>query len=136
MTTDEIQSVVILDDDTVVRQSFCDYFDDSGFRSLPADSGEVALDLLKAESPAAAIVDIRIGEMTGHDFIRVAYPLHRGCAFVICTGLLEYRLPPDLEALEQVSPTVFKKPVTRLDPLQREVQRMIALIRRAKIGGE
>ena len=57
---EEVLTIMIIDDDRAVLESFCDYFQDHGFRTLPMASGEAALASFDAESPDAAIVDIRL----------------------------------------------------------------------------
>lgn len=133
MTAEEVLTVLILDDEDAVRESLCDHFEDHGFRPLPAQSGEAAMQLLGVESPDSAIVDIRMGGMTGDEFIRKVYIQQPGCAFVICTGSPGYDIPNSLHSLDRVSPIVFQKPITDLGLLQREILRMVAWIRRGDI---
>lgn len=133
---EEALTILILDDESAVLESFCDYFEDHGFRAVPVESAEAALELLEVESPHAAIVDIRMGGMTGDDFIREACVRIPGCAFVICTGSPDYCIPNGILSLHRVSPIVFRKPVADLGLLQREILRMIAEIRKGDIGDE
>lgn len=124
----ETKTVLIVDDEAFIRQSFFDYFEDRLWRPLEAESGEQALDILEKESPHGAIVDIRMGGMDGNTFIREAYHKKAATAFVICTGSPEYEVPEDLLELPVVSANVFRKPVTDLARLERELLRLIATI--------
>ncbi len=133
---EEALTILILDDEGAVLESFCDYFEDHGFRTLPVKSAEAALELLKFESPDAAVVDMRMGGMSGDDFISEACIRRSGCAFVICTGFPDYRIPDGIRVLQRVSPTVFHKPVADLDRLRREILRMVALVREGAPGDE
>ncbi len=117
-------SVLIIDDDAAIRQSFGDYFEDQDFTVLSAESGEEALEILMTESPNAAIVDVRMKGMSGVDFIQNAYPQKLDCVFLICTGSPEYRLPDDLLKLNRVSSTVFQKPVKNLSLVYKEILQM------------
>ncbi len=132
---EEALTILILDDERAVLESFCDYFEDRGYHTLAVESGEAALELLEFESPDAAIVDIRMGGMTGDEFISKACIRRSGCAFVICTGSRDYRIPESIHALQQVSPTVFRKPVADLDLLRQEVLRMVNRVREEGLGG-
>ena len=133
---DAALTIMIIDDDRAVLESFCDYFQDHGFRTLPVASGEAALASFDAEAPDAAIVDIRMGGMTGDDFIRQAGMRQSGCAFVICTGSPDYSIPNGIRGLRGVSPTVFRKPVADLGLLEREILRLVRDKDKHRIGDE
>jgi two-component system, OmpR family, response regulator len=109
-----------------------DFFEDRLWRPLGAESGEQALGLLEEESPHGAIVDIRLGEMNGNDFISAAYQRKPGTAFVICTGSPEYTLPADLKHLPGISSRVFRKPVTDMATVENDLLRLIKKIEAKK----
>ena len=119
------KTVLIIDDEKSIRQSFADWFEDRQWTPFEAESGERALEILKAESLDCAIVDIRMGGMTGDDFIREASRKKPDMVFVVCTGSPEYNLPDDLLALPRVSAKIFKKPVTQFDELEETLLRLI-----------
>ncbi len=120
------RTILIVDDEPSVRQSFYDFFEDRLWRPLQAESGEEALDILEKESPRCVIVDIRMGGMDGNAFIREAVLKKPETAFVICTGSPEYDIPADILKLPGVSNHIFKKPVTRLDQLEGALLRLIS----------
>lgn len=120
-----IKTVLILDDEAFVRQSFVDYFEDHLWRTLQAQSGELALALLEEESPAGAIVDIRLPGMNGDAFIRETYRKKPNMAFVICTGSPLYEIPNDLLELPSVSAHIFKKPVIDMAGLENNLLSLI-----------
>ncbi len=122
---DLTKTILIVDDETFVRQSFFDYFEDNLFRVLQADSGEKALEILENETPDGAVVDIRMGGMDGHTFIRKASIKKPNTAYVICTGSPDYFIPEDLKKLNCVSDRLFRKPVRNLDELKGELLRII-----------
>lgn len=133
--SDNEPCILVIDDDEAIRESFGDYFEDHGFRVLTAESGEVALDIIQTETPAAAIVDIRMSGMSGDDLIRKVYPQQLNCIFVICTGSPEYHIPAELLEFIRVSSRVFQKPVKNLQEIHQEVLRMMdsVLVRGGKI---
>ena len=119
------KSILIVDDELYVRQSMLDYFEDHLWQVMQAESGEQALELLETHSPAAAIVDIRMGGMDGSSFIRQASIKKYGMAFVICTGSPDYDFPNDLQESPCVSKKIFTKPVINMSLLEDELERMI-----------
>lgn len=119
---------MVLDDEDVVRESFVDYFEDNLWDAIQANSGEEALAQLKDGSPDAAIVDVRLGGMDGHSFIREAYNQKKNMVFVVCTGSPEYSLPENFKNLPRVSNRLFKKPVTDLKEIEDEILSLIQII--------
>ena len=120
------KTILIVDDEAAVRQSFYDYFEDRLWRPRQAESGEQALEILERESPRGVIVDIRMGGMDGNAFIREAIIKRPKAAFVICTGSPEYDIPADLLTFPGVSEQIFKKPVTDMARLEEDLLRLIA----------
>lgn len=123
-----IKTILIVDDETFVRQSFSDYFEDNLFHVLNADSGEQALDILQNETVDGAIVDVRMGGMNGHTFIRKALLKSPYTAFIICTGSPDYAIPEDLKKMTCVSNYLCKKPVTDLEILKNELLKILNLL--------
>ena len=119
------KTVLIIDDEEFIRQSFCDYFEDCLWSPIGVESAEAALALLEQASPQGAIVDIRLGGMNGNDFIRKAARQRPQMAFIICTGSPEYDIPTDVRELSCVSKQVFTKPITDLSLLEEELVRLI-----------
>jgi DNA-binding NtrC family response regulator len=120
-----VNTILILDDEYVVRQSFVDYFEDNLWRVVQAESGEQALDLLETEQPEVAIVDIRLPGIDGDVFIREAIDRKKELAFVICSGSPSYGVPEDLQNQAKVSKHFFRKPVTNFDELEQDVLRIM-----------
>ena len=120
-----MKTILILDDEPLVRQSLADHFEDNLWRPVQAGSGESALELLEKERPVAAIVDIRLPGMSGDRFIRESIQRKILKAIVICTGSPEYILHPDLMEMSCVSNHLFKKPVFDLEELEKEVLRVL-----------
>ncbi len=124
--SEQVRTVLILDDDEVVRESLADFFEDCGWSVSRATTGEKALELLTHEAPDAVVVDLRLPGMDGNAFIRAASKTHPRLACVLCTGSPEYRPPADVAALTQVSEKVFGKPVMDLPELEETLHRQIA----------
>jgi len=131
-----MKTILILDDEQAVRNSFADYFEDRLWRPVQAESAEEALELIETESPDAAVVDVRLPGMDGNDFIRKACRRNQETAFVICTGSPEYIVPLDLQDFPCVSNRLFKKPVTRMIDLEKTILQTIEYIHEKEIDDE
>lgn len=119
--SEQMQTVLILDDDEVVRESLVGFFEDREWRVMPAETAEKALEMLQQELPDCAIVDIRLPGMDGNMLIRKVSKMYPTLACVICTGSPEYHPPDDVGALAQVSEQIIAKPVTDLAALEKAV---------------
>ncbi len=118
------KSVLILDDEPFVRDSLVDYFEDCLWTVFCSGQEDEALDIIKNYKIDCAIVDIRMAGIGGDQFIREANKLPNKIGFVVCTGSPEYEIPADLAALENVSNTIFSKPVTELNKLEQELLKL------------
>lgn len=119
--------VLVIDDESFVRQSFADFLEDNLWETFQAQSAEEAFEILIMTKISAAIVDIRLGGMGGDEFIRDALPLYPGMVFLICTGSPEYFIPSDLIASDRVSSRLFYKPVRLMSELDLELKRLIGM---------
>jgi DNA-binding NtrC family response regulator len=118
-------TVLILDDDTAVRESLMYYFEDREWRVLPAATAEDALDLLEREAPDGAVVDIRLPGMDGDAFIRKAIALRPQMCCVISTGSAAYHTPSDVAMHPNVADIVCHKPVQDLSTIENLLLHMI-----------
>ncbi|MFZ5569336.1 MAG: response regulator [Thermodesulfobacteriota bacterium] len=119
-------AILILDDDTSIRESMAAYLEDEGFHAMVVESGEEAVSLLDLKRVDAAIVDLRLPGMNGEAFIRSVYDRFPNMVFVIYTGSPEYRPTADIVRLPRVADTVFLKPIEDLGLLVAELRRLIA----------
>ncbi len=134
--SESAKTVLIVDDEAFIRQSLADYFEDNLWKTLQAESGEQALELLERGSPAGAIVDIRLPGMDGNCFIREAAKKKTYMAFLVCTGSPEYDVPVDLQKLPCVSNRLFRKPVTDMTELEKELICLIESLNEKKVHDE
>jgi sigma-B regulation protein RsbU (phosphoserine phosphatase) len=65
----EFDTLLIIDDEAVVRQSLQEYLEDSGFATIEADSGKQGLEKFRAEKPNLILTDIRMNDMNGLDLL-------------------------------------------------------------------
>ena len=122
-----MKTLLILDDEHVVRQSFVDYFEDKSWRVVQAETAEQALTMLKTEQPSAALVDIRLPGIDGNMFIREVISQELKMAFIICSGSPSYNVPSDLQKHMNVSDTFFRKPVDNFEALEQDVLQTIEM---------
>mgnify|MGYP001557156689 CR=1 FL=1 len=120
-----LKTVLLVDDEKIIRQSFADFFEDNLWETLQAANGEQALEILKTQTPQGAIVDIRMDGMDGNAFIRQAHEKYPNLCFIICTGSPEYDVPADLKNRARVSAALFRKPVSDMAELEQTLSSLI-----------
>ncbi|RCK75197.1 MAG: Nitrogen regulation protein NtrC [Ignavibacteriae bacterium] len=64
-------SVLFVDDDDELRRAITDGLKENGFNVIPAESGPVALNILKTFKPDIIITDLRMEPMNGFDFYQI-----------------------------------------------------------------
>ncbi|MBV8075220.1 MAG: response regulator [Planctomycetaceae bacterium] len=65
MTLDRPYSILITDDDVVTRETLRDIFEPVGFRTLLAESGEEAIDIVKDQDVHLALMDMHLPRLSG-----------------------------------------------------------------------
>lgn len=71
--TDRSRTLLIIDDDTLVRQSIATYLRDSGFEVYEASNGRAGLDAVVQKAPELVISDLRMPDIDG---LQVLQQLH------------------------------------------------------------
>lgn len=120
----KINSVLILDDDDAVRESLEYHFEDQGWITYSAASGEEALKVLANNTLDFVIVDIRLPGINGNQFIEQASNIYKNIFFLICTGSPDYAPPEKLLNHQRVASKVFTKPVSDLTALEEALIKM------------
>lgn len=65
MDTRSAQTVLVIDDEAMVRAPLAAYLEDEGFHILEADNGVRGLEIIRRETPDLVLVDLRMPEMDG-----------------------------------------------------------------------
>jgi len=119
-------TVLIVDDEVLLRNSLRDFFEDTGFAVLAANSAEDALQMLREGArPDVCTVDIRLPGMTGNQFIAEAHAFNPGLRFLVYTGSWNYELPEELNRLGLGPEQVFSKPCMDLDCILRAILKLL-----------
>ena len=117
--------VLILDDEPAIPIALQDYLEDlGGYEISLANSGEEAIDKLKDFRADVCIVDMRLPQMTGNEFIIQAHELYPEASFIIHTGSLDYTVPPELREIGLSSRCIVHKPVSNMDLFHKKIQEL------------
>ena len=111
-------TILFLDDDKAVRQSFVSFFKDRNRRVNPFEYGVTALTQVGIDKPHYALVDIRLPGISGDPFIRGSQKECPKIVCVICTGSPEYSHPLDIMELTNVCHRIYIKPLANTNKLE------------------
>ena len=104
--------ILIIEDEEFLRSSLADYLEDHGFGVLTSPTAEDGLNQLEKNAIELCIVDMRLPDMNGNEFILQAHSRNNALKFIIFTGSVEYSLPDSLQELGLHSSDVLFKPLT------------------------
>ena len=112
-------SVLIVDDEPIVRESIRDWLEDAGYQVSTAESGEEALEMVQKQDFSIVLLDVRLPGMTGVRVLQemkaiksnikailiTAYPTTEMAVEAMKSGAVDYLVKPvapdDLEKLIQ-----------------------------------
>jgi DNA-binding NtrC family response regulator len=116
-------SVLIVDDEPIVRESIRDWLVDAGYQVATAESGEKALEMIKKEDFGIMIVDIRLPGKTGITVLKEVKALKRQIKSIVITAYPSTELAAEAMKLGAVDYLI--KPVAP-DELERLIQKTLA----------
>ena len=102
------EHVLVVDDDMDVLIFMERLLKKAGYRVSTASSGEEALDIVEADLPDLAIIDLKMPGMGGPALLGKAHKLRPGLPVIIHTGYPDSELMA--EALESAPFTILTKP--------------------------
>lgn len=63
------EKILVVDDDTDIREMLCNYFSKEGYETSSAEDGYKALQILKSESLSLVLLDIMMPKLDGYETI-------------------------------------------------------------------
>lgn len=96
--------VLVADDDPLIRELWVAALGERGYRALAVSDGNALLDLIHAVVPDLVLLDLRMPEMSGSDFLRAlqSSPVLQRIPVLIVSGFLEDEGPFDAKGLNIV----------------------------------
>lgn len=106
--------VLVIDDESSIRESLTEYLEDFDFNVTSAESAEEALGVLENTPHDIAIVDMRLPGMDGNAMILNAHSKCPDMRFLIHTGSVDYQLTQKLKNIGIRQEHIFLKPIPDL----------------------
>jgi two-component system response regulator HydG len=120
MTTARPSKVLIVEDDPDSRDALVRTLSGAGYRTLEADNGEKALDMLLKHNPALLIADLRLPGMDGLELLKRSKAVSPDIEVLLATGYGSVEIA--VEAMKEGAYDFLPKPVRKLH-LLRAVER-------------
>ena len=79
-------SILIIDDNPKLKKTLSDILKAKGYKPITAATGKKALDRVKEERPATALVDLKLGDMSGLEVLREIKECSPGTECIVLTG--------------------------------------------------
>ena len=114
--------VLIVDDEETIRLALEKFLRSRGYNVQTADSGAVALDLLRRGKYVLALCDVRMPGMTGVEFVPQALSVDPELAIVMLTAVND--APTAAEVLSAGAMDYLMKPI-ELSDLQHAIERVL-----------
>jgi serine phosphatase RsbU (regulator of sigma subunit) len=116
-------TLLIIDDDDVVRASLAAYLEDSGFLVLQASNGQRGLEVFEEMRPDLVICDLRMPQIGGLDIIRQISERGAGVPVIVVSGAGV--MSDAVEALRLGAADYLIKPLEDLAVLEHSVHRAL-----------
>ncbi len=82
-------TLLITDDDAAFRETLRDVFEPEGFRTVLADDGQEAFEIVKSESIHLALLDMHMPKMDGVTTIRLVHELRPELPCILLSAALD-----------------------------------------------
>ncbi len=116
-------TLLLIDDDEVVRASIAAYLEDSGFNILLASNGLQGLEVFERERPDLVICDLRMPQVDGLELIRRINALEVSAPIIVVSGAGV--MTDVVEALRLGAADYLIKPLEDLAVLEHSVHRAL-----------
>jgi CheY-like chemotaxis protein len=119
----QLTTILIIDDNRSIRQLFRQFLELSGFRVLDAESGPSGLELFHQENPDLVLLDLQMPGMNGYEVLEVIGAESPNTPVVVMSGNGD--LSDDQRRLIPGSWDYLPKPVTSLDRFRATIQKTL-----------
>ncbi|MEH6825984.1 MAG: response regulator [Motiliproteus sp.] len=116
-------TILVIDDDEIIRQSFCDQLEDLGYRALMAENGRTGVELIEQQHPDLVMTDLRMPEMDGLDVIKHARKKMPDLPIIVISGA--GGVSDAVEALRLGAYDYLIKPVNDLEVLEHALRKAL-----------
>ena len=116
-------TILVIDDDRIVRESIIAYLEDSGFNILQAENGQQGLEIFQECEPDLILCDLRMPKMDGLAVLRHVRTLSVNVPFIVVSGAGV--MADVVDALRLGASDYLIKPIVDLEVLEYSINRAL-----------
>lgn len=116
-------TVLIIDDEKIIRDGFKSYLEDLDYRVLEAENGRVGLDIYEQKKPDLILLDLRMPEIDGLEVLTTINELTPDIPVIIVSGTSE--IDNVVEALRRGAWDYLTKPIADMVVLQHAAEKAL-----------
>ncbi len=118
------QTILIIEDDMVVRTSLVSWLEDAGFSTLGADSASKGMDHFTHGAPDLVLLDLGIGDADGMDLLRLMKKRRPSTPVIIVSG--RTHITDAIEAFKAGAWDYVTKPIPSLEVFTNSLRNCLA----------
>jgi len=120
-------TILIVEDDPIIRKSEVIFLEDCGYRVLSAENGREGLEIFKREHPDLVLLDLRMPEIDGLDVLAVITAESPDIPVIIVSGVGS--MDDAIKALKLGACDFLSKPVSNMAALEHAIERALERLR-------
>ncbi len=130
IVNDPVTTILVIEDEEVLRVSLSDYLEDRGFRVLSEENGRAGLEVFERVRPDLVLTDLRMPEADGLDVLEGAKKLCPDVPLIVVSGT--GRIDDSIQALRMGAWDFILKPVEDMSIIMDAVNQALerALVQR------
>lgn len=113
MQSEMVTTILLVDDEEVLRESISDFLEDRDFKVITAENGYRALELFEERQPTLVLSDLRMPEMDGLELLQKIVEISPETPFIVVSGT--GRISDTVQALQLGAWDYILKPVQDMD---------------------
>lgn len=123
MTDKTSKTILIIDDETFIRESYADYLEDRDFITLTAENGREGLEIMEREKPDLILTDLRMPEVNGLEVLQRAHKLSPDTPLIVISGTGQ--ISDSIQALKLGAWDYILKPVEDMSIIAHSVEQAL-----------
>ncbi len=106
---DDATTILVIEDDDILRENMAYYLGDCGFRAMTAENGRIGLEVFESERPDLILTDLRMPEVDGLDVLRRIGEVSPETPMIVVSGT--GRISDSIQALRLGAWDYILKPI-------------------------
>jgi len=119
----EAATILTIDDESLIRESFRFYLEDCGFRVEEAENGRIGLEMIEKNRPDLVLVDLRMPEVDGLEVLQHVQKHYPELPIIVISGT--GYIGDAVEAMSLGAWSYLLKPISDFNSLRYAVEQAL-----------